>query len=58
MDYRLKYWMDQNLPKEKKEYSRDAVEILLQMLWKEAKSAEKSDEDERHREDQYGPMFF
>ncbi len=53
-DYRLKSWIDNHLPADKKEYSRDAVEILLRLLWEEAKKAEANDSHHREMSERYG----
>ena len=36
MHWRLESFIENNLPKGKETFSRDAVEILLKLLWKEA----------------------
>ena len=42
MDYRLEMWMRENLPK-KDTLSRDAVEILMKLLWEEARKSKEID---------------
>jgi hypothetical protein len=58
MHWILEQWIEENLPEKKKEYSRDAVEILLKQVWDKAKGVEQSDAKEREREARYGPMFY
>lgn len=53
-DWRLKQWMEEHLPKGKETYSRDAVEILLTLAWKEAKEAERSSVRAQAETDKYG----
>jgi hypothetical protein len=58
MDWRLESFVDEHLPKNQKEFSRDAVIILMKMLWKEAKKAERANAAEEERERLHGPMFI
>jgi len=53
MDFRLEQWMKKMLPKDKQTFSRDAVEILLNLLWEEAKKAEQADEKQRKWDDMH-----
>ncbi len=53
-DYRLITWMKDNLPEGKETFSRDAVEILMGLLWEEAKRAEKANQAAREHDDRYG----
>jgi hypothetical protein len=46
-DWRLDSWIREHLPEEKEKYSRDAVEILLGLLWEEAmKTGQQRERDE------------
>jgi hypothetical protein len=36
-DFEFEMWVKDNLPKGKETFSRDAVEILLSLLWDKAK---------------------
>jgi hypothetical protein len=52
MDYRLEQFMKKYLPKDKETFSRDAVELLMSLLWDEAREAKKIEEEiERRRRD-------
>jgi hypothetical protein len=57
MDYRLQQFMAKYLPNGKETFSKDAVEILLGLLWEEAVAGEKCDQKEREWEEQHGPRF-
>lgn len=52
-DIQLDQWMKEHLPKGKETFSRDAVEILLTLLWKEAKTAGRREEVARREYEKY-----
>lgn len=54
--FQLERWIEKHLPANKKEYSRDAVEILLSLLWDEAQKAERSDVKAREESERYGDL--
>lgn len=52
MDYKLQQFMKKYLPKGKETFSRDAVEILMGLLWEEAVKSEKIEREiEQRRQD-------
>jgi len=57
MSLRLDHWIEKNVPK-KDTISRDAVEILLKLVWEEAKKAEREARAEQEFEDKHGPRFI
>jgi len=58
MDYRLEAFIQEHLPNEKKEISRDMAVLLLKLVWEKAKKSNTADRAEQDREDRYGPMFY
>jgi len=50
-DWRFRAWVEKNLPKDKQTFSRDAVEMLLSLVWKEARSQGHRDIENRKYED-------
>ena len=58
MDWQLESFIDEHFPKDQKEFSRDAVIILMKLVWKKAKKAERANAAEEERERLHGPMFI
>lgn len=54
MSWRLNAWIEKNVPK-KDMISRDAVEILMKLLWEEAKSVQRAETQEEEFERMHGP---
>jgi len=50
--------MKKHMPKDKQTFSRDAVEILLNLLWERAVEGEKADQKEREWEEKHGPRYI
>ena len=50
-DWRFQSWVREHLPEDKKTYSRDAVEMLLALLWREARSQGRQDVENSKYED-------
>lgn len=55
--FRLKQWIAEHLDKDKQSYSKDAVEILLTLLWKEAQEAERAEQRAQAEADKYGDVL-
>jgi hypothetical protein len=58
MDFDFNCFVRKHLSKEKKEFSRDAVEILLKLCWDEAINSEIKARKEREREEKHGPSYI
>jgi hypothetical protein len=50
-DWRFQAWVREHLPADKQTFSRDAVEMLLALLWKEARNQGQRDVENRKYED-------
>lgn len=58
MDYRLQSFLREHLPADKKEFSRDMVELLIKLAWEQARESQRSDRAVQDEEDRYGPRYI
>jgi hypothetical protein len=56
MDLSLSLFIKKYMPADKTEFSRDAVELLLQLAWTEAKRQAASEAKAREWDDKYGDL--